>query len=102
MMNLHAKYGNMHRKGMLYALIYINNHLNTIISCILSTGFDAFIKVLEGLLTSNPRKWMKRVERYTDRENLEEEVPREIMMNEKTKYDRGFLFLAKKLWVWRV
>ena len=36
MMNMHSKYDNMHRNGMFYALLYINNHENTSISCMLS------------------------------------------------------------------
>ena len=36
MMNMRSKYDNMHMNGMLNALICINNHVNTIISFMLS------------------------------------------------------------------
>ena len=36
MINTHSNYDNMHRSGISYVLIFINNNLMTIISCMLS------------------------------------------------------------------
>ena len=36
MINIHSKYDNMHRNEIFYALIYINNHVITSITCTLS------------------------------------------------------------------
>ena len=36
MINMHSKYDTMHRNGIFYALIFINNHVITSISCMLS------------------------------------------------------------------
>ena len=38
MMNMHPKYDNMYRNEMFNALICINNHVNTSISCMLSAN----------------------------------------------------------------
>ena len=38
MMNMHSKYDNMHRNGMFYAFIDINNHVIVSISCRLWAG----------------------------------------------------------------
>ena len=35
MIDIHSKYDNMHKNGMFYALIYINNHIITFINFIL-------------------------------------------------------------------
>ena len=35
-MNMHSKYDNVHKNGMFYALIWINNHVIIIINFILS------------------------------------------------------------------
>ena len=36
-MNMHSKYDNMHRNGMFYVLIFIDNHVIKSISCVLSS-----------------------------------------------------------------
>ena len=40
MIDMHSKYDNMHNNGIIYALICINNHVNSCINCMLSmSGF---------------------------------------------------------------
>ena len=41
MMNMHAKYDNMHRNGILNALMCINNHVNTSKSYMLPMTCDS-------------------------------------------------------------
>ena len=36
--DMHSKYDNMHKNGMFYALIYINNNIITCINCMLLGG----------------------------------------------------------------
>ena len=38
MIDIHLKYDNMHISGLFYALIYINNYVNSCINCMLSTN----------------------------------------------------------------
>ena len=37
MIEMHSKYDNMHKNGMFYALICINNHIIVCINCVLSS-----------------------------------------------------------------
>ena len=41
MIEMHSKYGNMHKNGFLYTLICINNHIITCRNCMLSTHVNA-------------------------------------------------------------
>ena len=36
MIDMHSKYDNMHKNGMINALVWINDHIITIINCMLS------------------------------------------------------------------
>ena len=42
MINVHSKYVNKHRNDIFYALIYINNHVNTSMTYMLSFYFLEF------------------------------------------------------------
>ena len=37
MIDMHSNYDNMHKIGMFYVLIYINNHIIACVNCMLST-----------------------------------------------------------------
>ena len=39
MINIHSKYGNLHKNGVFYALICINNHIITCIDYMLLVDF---------------------------------------------------------------
>ena len=40
MIDIHSNYDNMHKNGIFYALICINNHVNSFINCLLSLFYD--------------------------------------------------------------
>ena len=42
MMNMHSKYNNMHRNKKFNALVCVNNHINTSISCMLSISLKLY------------------------------------------------------------
>ena len=45
--DIHSKYDNMHKNGMFYALIYINNHIIICINCMLSCVKSIIYKKFE-------------------------------------------------------
>ena len=50
MIDMHSKYDNMHKNGMFYALIYINNHVINSINFILSfiTMYPSSLMMVDG------------------------------------------------------
>ena len=51
MINIYSKYDNMHKNEIFYALICINNHVNSCINCMLSmTSQKTFLNVVQVLL----------------------------------------------------
>ena len=52
MIDIHPKYDNMHKNGMIYALIFINNHIIININCMLSTIQVKFARFVHELATN--------------------------------------------------